>query len=102
MAGILEDDISSVFSRKKMIQIYDSNFTETCSHESILQQTSNCSCYASVSNRRQAITCTNDHPVHWRIYAALGGYELIRYRWKSLKYRVGTSTSKLFALHEKQ
>ena len=27
-------------------------------------------------NRRQAITWTNDDPVHWRIYAALGGDEL--------------------------
>ena len=25
---------------------------------------------------RQAITWTNANPVHWRIYAALGGYEL--------------------------
>ena len=25
------------------------------------------------TNRRQAITWTNDDPVHWRIYAALGG-----------------------------
>ena len=29
-------------------------------------------------NRRQAITWTTDSPVHWRIYAALGGDELIR------------------------
>ena len=28
-------------------------------------------------NRRQAITWTNDDPVYWRIYAALGGEELI-------------------------
>ena len=27
--------------------------------------------------RRQAITWTHDGPVHWRIYAALGGDELI-------------------------
>ena len=27
-------------------------------------------------NRRQAITWTNDGPVHWRIHAALGGDEL--------------------------
>ena len=29
-----------------------------------------------VLNRRQAIAWTNDGPVHWRIYAALGGGEL--------------------------
>ena len=28
------------------------------------------------TNRRQAITWTSDDPVHWRIYAALGGDEL--------------------------
>ena len=29
-----------------------------------------------VPNRRQAIAWTNDDPVHWHIYAALGGNEL--------------------------
>ena len=29
-------------------------------------------------NRRQAITWTNADQVHWRIYAAVGGYELMR------------------------
>ena len=28
-------------------------------------------------NRRQAITWTNDDPINWRIYATLGGEELI-------------------------
>ena len=28
-------------------------------------------------NRQQAITWTNDDPVHWRTYAALGGDELM-------------------------
>ena len=28
------------------------------------------------SNRRHAITLTNADPIHWRIYAALGGVEL--------------------------
>ena len=31
------------------------------------------------STRRQAITWTNDGPVHWYIYAALGGGELINF-----------------------
>ena len=30
-----------------------------------------------MANRQQAITWTNDDPVYWRIYAALGGDELI-------------------------
>ena len=32
----------------------------------------NKSALVRVMNRRQAITWTNDDPVHWRIYAALG------------------------------
>ena len=28
-------------------------------------------------NRRQAIILTNADPVHWRIYAALGGYDSV-------------------------
>ena len=28
------------------------------------------------SNRRQAIVWTNAHPIHWRIYAALGGDDI--------------------------
>ena len=31
---------------------------------------------ALVPNRRQAIIWTNADPIHWRIYAALGGDEL--------------------------
>ena len=34
-------------------------------------------------NRRQAIIWTDDDPVHWRIYAALGGDELINHWWPS-------------------
>ena len=29
-------------------------------------------------NKRQAIIWTNADPIHWRIYAALGGDELIK------------------------
>ena len=31
----------------------------------------------SAPNRQQAITWSNTDPVHWRLYAALGGDELI-------------------------
>ena len=47
-------------------------FTETCSHESNWQYTSIGSGNGLAPYRRQAITLTNDDPVHWRIYAALG------------------------------
>ena len=40
--------------------------------ESISQQTSIGSGNGLAPNRRQAIIWTNDDPVHWRIYAALG------------------------------
>ena len=55
----------------------DSNFIEICSQDSNWQ-------YASIGlgnglalNRWQAVTWTNDDPVHLRIYAALGGDELM-------------------------
>ena len=35
-----------------------------------------CSGNGLAPNRRQAITCTNADPVHWSIYAALGGDKL--------------------------
>ena len=53
-----------------------SNFTEICCQESNWQKASIGSGNGLVPNRRQAITWTNDGPVHWRIYAALGGDEL--------------------------
>ena len=31
---------------------------------------------SALANRRQAIIWTNADPIHWRIYAALGGDEL--------------------------
>ena len=36
-------------------------------------------------NRRQATTWTNDDPVHWRIYAALGGDEFINIQCGAIK-----------------
>ena len=37
-----------------------------------------------VPNKRQAIIWTNAGPIHWRIYAALGGDELTHYsaKWR--------------------
>ena len=53
-------------------QNFDSNFTEICYQEFSWQEHSIGSGNGLGSNRRQAITRTNDDPVHWRIYAALG------------------------------
>ena len=55
---------------------FDSNFTEVCSQGSNWQYVRIGSVNGLAPNRRQAITWTNDDPVHWRIYAALGGDEL--------------------------
>ena len=55
---------------------FDLNFNEVCSSGSNWQYTSVCSGNGLAPNRRQAITWTNGSPVHWRIYAALGGDEL--------------------------
>ena len=50
-----------------------SNFTEICSQESNRQQGGIGWGNGLTPSRQQAITSTNDDPVHWRIYAALGG-----------------------------
>ena len=55
---------ANAFSWMKMTK-----FTETCSSIG--------SGNGLAPNRRQAITWTNDDPIHWRIYAALGRDKLI-------------------------
>ena len=53
-----------------------SNFTEVCSQRSNWQYPIIGLDNGLAPNRRQAIICTNTDPIHWRIYAALGGDEL--------------------------
>ena len=77
MATILADDISNAFSWMKMIKSSDSNFTEICFQESNWQYACIGSGNGLAPNRRQAIIWTNADPIHWPIYAALGGDELI-------------------------
>ena len=62
---------------------FNSHFTEVCSSGSNWQKVSIGSGNGLAPVRRQAITWTNADPVHWRIYAALGGDEL---KW-SLDYK---------------
>ena len=52
---------------------YYENFTEVCSYESNWQYPSIGSNNGWAPNRRQAIIWTNADPIHWCIYAALGG-----------------------------
>ena len=68
MAAILADDIfKCVFlNENDIIPIQMSNW------QKVIIGSSN----GLAPNRRQAITWTNDGPVHWRIYAVLGGDEL--------------------------
>ena len=55
---------------------FGSDFTEVCSKQSNEQKISIGLGSGLVRNRRQAFTWTNADPVHWGIYAALGGDEL--------------------------
>ena len=55
----------------------DLNFPDICSQVSNWPYSSIGSGNDMAPYRRQAITLTNDDPVYWRIYAALGGDELI-------------------------
>ena len=55
---------------------FERNFTELCSLGSNWQNSSIGSDNGLAPNRRQAIICTNVYPVHWRMYAAIGGDEL--------------------------
>ena len=59
------------------MKIYELWFTEICSQGPNLQETCIGPDNALAPNRRQAIIWTNADPIHWRIYAALGGYGLI-------------------------
>ena len=52
-------------------------FSQVCSSGPNWQWSSIGSSNGLVPNRWQAITWTNGYPVHWRIYVALGGDELI-------------------------
>ena len=75
MAAILGNIFKCIFMNEDE-KSSDSNFTETCFQESNWQSTSIGPGNGLAPNRRQAITWTNIDPVHWRIYAALGRYEL--------------------------
>ena len=65
---------------------FDSNFTEICSQVSNWQYVCVGSGNGLAPNRRQANIWTNAGPVYWRIYAVLGGDELMKInrRWNLL------------------
>ena len=71
LATISQTIISDAFSWMKMY--FDENFSEVCSLESNFQLPNNGLDNGLAPNRRQAIIWTNVDPIHWRIYAALGG-----------------------------
>ena len=71
MAAILADD-----NFKYIFVNSDSSFTEICSQASHWKLAGICLAYGLAPNRRQAITCTNADPVHWRLYATQGGTAL--------------------------
>ena len=57
---------------------FDKDFTEVGSWVSNYQYSSIGLNNGLSPNRRQAIIWTNADPIHWRIYVALGGDELIQ------------------------
>ena len=59
------------------ILYFDQNFTEVYYWGFNWQDISICSGNGLMPNRQQAITWANADPILWRIYAALGGDELI-------------------------
>ena len=71
MATISQTIFSNTFLWMK-ISYFDYNFTEICSIGSNWQPSIGLN-NGLTPNRRQAIIWTNAHPIHWRIYAELGG-----------------------------
>ena len=57
---------------------FDLNFSEICSEGANWQQPSIALDNDSAPSRRQTIIWTNADLIHWRIYAELGGDELLR------------------------
>ena len=76
MAAISQTMFSDAFSWK--ILSLDQNFTEVCSWGSNRQEPSIGLDNGVEPNRWQAIISANAEPIHWRIYAALGGDDLNR------------------------
>ena len=74
MAAISQT-IFSDFHEWKVLY-FDQNFTKVSSQWSNWQYPSIALENGLAPNRRQAIIWTNADPIHWRIYAALGGNEL--------------------------
>ena len=75
MATISQMNFQIHFLEWKLLY-FNSNFTEVCSQKSNWQYASIGSDNGMAPNRRQAIIWDNAVPIHWRIYAALGGEEL--------------------------
>ena len=72
MAAISQTIPSDAFSWMKILY-FDYNFTEVYSKGSSWKYINIGSDNGLVPNRRQAIIWTNANPIHWLIYAALGG-----------------------------
>ena len=77
----------------------DSNLTKIRSQGSNWQWVSIGSGNGLALNRQQAITWTNANPVHRRIYAALGGEELMDTK---VDHKLPSDSSPLQQYHEKQ
>ena len=76
------------FREWKVLFFYQ-NFTEVCSLGSNWDLVSVGSGNGLAPKRRLVIIWTNADPVHWRIYAALGGYELSQCAQLSVMQQMG-------------
>ena len=80
------NEVSKCILVNEKFRILISNFTVVCFWGFNWLNVSICSGNGLAPTRRQAITWSNVDPVHWRIYAALGGDELnILDQMRSLK-----------------
>ena len=67
--------------REWKVLYFDQNFIEVCSRGSNWQYSSIGLDNGLAPNRQQAIILTNADPIHWHIYVALGGDELMILNW---------------------
>ena len=80
--------------RKRKVLYFEWNFTEVYSSGSNGQKARIGLDNGSAPNRRQAIIWTNADPIHWRIYAVLGGDDslvlmqsdrLLEFQWSNIE-----------------
>ena len=98
MAAISQTTFSNEFSWSKK-WYFDSNFTEVCSQGYSWKYCSIGSDNGLALIRWQAIIWTNDDPVRWCIYVALGGDELMLMINSLVSRRCGSNFKSVISEH---